>query len=181
MPRNDQGGSNLTIIVLLVVIALAGLAAFLVLHQHHEVSKPAVESATRAPLTADERAYLSSFTFSDFHMSAADNFLGNTVTYLDGTVTNQGSKPVRALDVELNFFDTLNQVVLRETIHPTGRPDFATGPRPIPMPSGRRLNTFLSIGTRRRLRPRQFLLTSRTPHFISNPNFAGLCSAPAWD
>ena len=51
-------------------------------------------------------------------MSAAANFLGDTVTYLDGSVTNNGSKPVRRLDVELNFVDTLNQVVLRETAHP---------------------------------------------------------------
>ena len=51
-------------------------------------------------------------------MSAAANFLGDTVTYLDGNVTNQGAKLVRRLDVELNFVDTLNQVVLRETAHP---------------------------------------------------------------
>ena len=51
-------------------------------------------------------------------MSAAVNFLGHTVTYLDGTVTNNGAKPVRRLDVELNFVDVLNQVVLRETAHP---------------------------------------------------------------
>jgi hypothetical protein len=51
-------------------------------------------------------------------MSAAANFLGDTVTYLDGTVTNKGAKPVRRLEVELNFADSLNQVVLRENAHP---------------------------------------------------------------
>ena len=45
-------------------------------------------------------------------------FLGDTITYLDGSVTNNGSRPVRSLEVELNFVDTLNQVVLRETAHP---------------------------------------------------------------
>ena len=51
-------------------------------------------------------------------MSAAANFLGDTITYLDATVTNRGSKSVRLLDVELDFVDALNQVVLRETAHP---------------------------------------------------------------
>ena len=71
-------------------------------------------AAARPALSAEQKAYLASLVFADLRMSAAANFLGDTVTYLDGTVTNQGSKPVRRLDVELNFVDTLNQVVLRE-------------------------------------------------------------------
>jgi hypothetical protein len=114
MPRNDHGVSTLTIIILIVSIVLAGLVAILVLHQHQEVTRPKLEVASRPPLTAEQTSYLNSFSFSDFHMSAANNFLGNTVTYLDGSITNQGAKPVRNLDVELNFVDSLNQVVLRE-------------------------------------------------------------------
>ena len=72
----------------------------------------------RPALTAEEKTYLGSLDFADLRMSAAANFLGDTVTYLDGSVTNKGSRPVRRLDVELNFVDTLNQVVLRETAHP---------------------------------------------------------------
>jgi hypothetical protein len=118
MPRNDHGVSTLTIIILIVSIVLAGLVAILVLHQHQEVTRPKLEVASRPPLTAEQTSYLNSFSFSDFHMSAANNFLGNTVTYLDGSITNQGAKPVRNLDVELNFVDSLNQVVLREIAHP---------------------------------------------------------------
>jgi hypothetical protein len=118
MPRNDHGVSTLTIIILVVSVILAGLVAILVLHQHQAVTRSAVVSATRPPLSAEQKAYLGSFAFADFHMSAADNFLNDTVTYLDGTVINKGSKPVRSLEVELNFVDVLNQVVLRETAHP---------------------------------------------------------------
>ena len=70
-----------------------------------------------APST-EQKAYLASLTFADLRMSAAVNFLGSTVTYLDGTVTNKGAKPVRRLEVELNFVDPFNQVVLRETARP---------------------------------------------------------------
>ena len=92
--------------------------AVLVLQQHHAATRPAAVAAARPALSAEQKAYLASLAFADFHMSAAANFLGDTVTYLDGSVTNQGAKLVRSLDVELNFVDTLNQVVLRETAHP---------------------------------------------------------------
>jgi hypothetical protein len=75
-------------------------------------------AAARPAPSAEQKAYLASLVFADLHMSAAANFLGDTVTYLDGTITNQGSRPVRSLEVELNFVDSLNQVVLRETSHP---------------------------------------------------------------
>ncbi|MBI1983283.1 MAG: hypothetical protein HYS61_03700, partial [Acidobacteria bacterium] len=51
-------------------------------------------------------------------MSAAENFLGHTVTYLDAVVVNKGSRLVREIDLELVFVDTLYQVVLRETARP---------------------------------------------------------------
>lgn len=51
-------------------------------------------------------------------MSAAQNFLGNMVTYLDAQITNAGAKTVRQVELKLEFLDTLNQVVLREMAHP---------------------------------------------------------------
>ena len=62
-------------------------------------------------------------------MSAAENFLGATVTYLDAKVTNKGSKTLNRLDIDLTFVDTLNQVVLRERAHPVT-------PRTAPLPAG---------------------------------------------
>jgi len=117
MPRNDHGVSIL-IIILIVSAVLAALVAAFVIERHHAVTRPSEVAAARPPLTHEQQAYLASLAFADFHMSAAANFLGDTVTYLDGRVTNRGAQVVRSLDVELNFVDTLNQVVLRETAHP---------------------------------------------------------------
>ena len=128
MPRNDHGASTLTIIILIVSAILAGLLAILVLHQHREATRPAQEVALRPPLNAEQTASLNSFSFADFRMSAANNFLGDTVTYLDGSITNQGAKPVHRLDVELNFVDSLNQVVLREIAHPLANRAAPLGP-----------------------------------------------------
>jgi hypothetical protein len=51
-------------------------------------------------------------------MSAAQNFLGDNVTYLDARVRNEGTKTVRRLDVDLTFVDMLSQVILRERVYP---------------------------------------------------------------
>jgi hypothetical protein len=127
MPRDDHGISTTTIISIVAVI-LAGLVAVFVLEQHHVVSRTASGGAGRPALSADQQAYLALLDFADLRMSAATNFLGDTVTYLDGSVTNKGAKPVRRLDVELNFVDTLNQVVLRETAHPLADRTTPLGP-----------------------------------------------------
>jgi hypothetical protein len=117
MSRNDHGISTF-IIILIVSVILAGLVGVLAFQQHRSASRPAAARAGRPPLSAEQRAYLGSLVFADLRMSAADNFLGDTITYLDASVTNNGAKPVHSLEVELNFVDTLNQVVLRETAHP---------------------------------------------------------------
>jgi hypothetical protein len=73
---------------------------------------------TEAQLNEEQKAYLQQIVITDARMSAAENFLGNTVTYLDAQVTNKGGKEVRQLELELLFVDTLDQVVLRHTAHP---------------------------------------------------------------
>ena len=117
MSRSDHGVST-PLIILVVALVLAGVVAFLAVWQHQAVSKRALVSVRRPVLSAEQKAYLDSLVLADFRMSAADNFLGNTVTYLEGNVTNNGTRSVRRLDVELNFVDSLQQVVLRETAHP---------------------------------------------------------------
>lgn len=62
----------------------------------------------------EDQAYASQMKPSDLRLSAEENFLGQQVVYLDGKMTNQGSKVVRQLKIRLFFHDTLNQVVLRE-------------------------------------------------------------------
>ncbi len=72
----------------------------------------------KAALTAEEGAYLQHIVVTEARMSAAKNFLGDMVTYLDAKLTNTGAKKARELELRLEFVDTLNQVVLREAAHP---------------------------------------------------------------
>lgn len=75
-------------------------------------------SPARPTLNEGQKAFLAQVVITDASMSAAENFLGHTVTYLDAKVTNKGTKTIRQLDLEMTFVDTLGQVVLRETARP---------------------------------------------------------------
>jgi len=53
--------------------------------------------------------YSANIKFSDLKMSAADNFVGDSVTYLDGTITNAGDKTVNHVVVHITFKDAMGQ------------------------------------------------------------------------
>jgi hypothetical protein len=99
--------------ILIAAAAILALVASLAL-----LRRSAPPEGKHLPLDAEAKAYLSKITVSDARMSAAENFLGDTITYLDAEVTNQGSKTLRDVELRLEFVDTLDQVVLRDSAHP---------------------------------------------------------------
>jgi len=116
MQSNDKGLSTLHTI-LIVAAAMAVVLGVVVYFWHsHRVAERSASAGTI--LSAEQKAYLAQIEFTDAHMSAAENFLGESVTYLDARVADKGTKTVRRLDVDLTFVDILNQVVLRERVYP---------------------------------------------------------------
>jgi hypothetical protein len=61
-------------------------------------------------------AYAANLKLSDFKMSAAENFVGATVSYVDGTITNVGGKTITHVVVEVRFKDDLGQLAQRDEI-----------------------------------------------------------------
>jgi hypothetical protein len=61
-------------------------------------------------------AYAASLKFSDLKTSAAQNFVGATVSYLDGTITNAGDKTVTHAVVQITFKDDMGQTAQREEL-----------------------------------------------------------------
>lgn len=91
---------------LIIVIAVAGVIAVMLglaflLREPPKASKPV-------------SPYLASVKLGDFKMSAADNFVGATVNYFEGSLINSGDKTLTHAAVEVVFKDDMGQVVGKE-------------------------------------------------------------------
>lgn len=71
--------------------------------------------AVRLPFGPAEQAYAASIELGNLAMSRAENFVGQEVTVLSGEVHNAGSRPLGQIELTVEFRDSFNQVVLRET------------------------------------------------------------------
>ena len=69
----------------------------------------------KLPFGAAEQAYAERIHFLNIQMARATNFLNQEFTYVAGTVSNDGTNTIRAMEVTLEFHDFMDQVVLRET------------------------------------------------------------------
>ena len=90
------------IIGLGVVVIVVGLAVFLLRDKPKAVIPPP--------------AYVANVKVSDLKTSAAENFVGASVNYVDGTVTNAGAKTLTHAVVRVTFKDSLGQVAQMEEI-----------------------------------------------------------------
>ncbi len=103
-PVADESDSSRRIIVIAVVVVIAVALGFAFLLR----SQP--KTASGPP------PYAANLKLSDLKMSAAENFVGATVSYVDGTVTNSGDKTVTHAIVQVNFKDDIGQLAQREDI-----------------------------------------------------------------
>ncbi len=71
---------------------------------------------TDAKIANPPHPYAANIKFSDLKMSAAENFVGSTVTYLDGTVTNTADQTVTRALVRVSFKDSLGQIVQADDV-----------------------------------------------------------------
>ena len=73
--------------------------------------------ARHKPQTAPQpNPYSASLQLSNPKMSAAENYVGGTVTYLDVSITNTGDKALIGAAMKLVFKNSLNEVVQNETL-----------------------------------------------------------------
>ncbi|HZQ96101.1 MAG TPA: DUF2393 family protein [Candidatus Sulfotelmatobacter sp.] len=103
-PATEEADNSRVIIAVAVtlVIGLALAAAFLLRQPPKAVKVPS--------------PYIASLKISDFKMSAAENFIGATVSYIDGKIANTGDKTVTHVVVQVNFEDSMGQVAQREDL-----------------------------------------------------------------
>ena len=60
--------------------------------------------------------YASNLKLSNMKLSAAENYMGGTVTYLDVNITNTGDKTLTGAQAHAVFKNTMDQVVQTETL-----------------------------------------------------------------
>jgi hypothetical protein len=97
----ERDNSRLIIIAAVVIVIglMLGLAFLL--------REPPKKIAPPSP-------YLTQLKLSDFKMSAAENFIGSTVSYIDGTITNTSDKTVTRAIVQVTFKDSMGQLAQLE-------------------------------------------------------------------
>ena len=103
-PATEASDSSRRTIFVAVVAVLAVMVAIALL----------LRESPRQP--SGPPSYAANLHLSDFKMSAAENFVGATVSYIDGTITNAGDKTVTHAVGEVVFKDDMGQIVQRETV-----------------------------------------------------------------
>lgn len=95
----------------LIPIAIGVIAVLIVIGLFILFGRP---KANQNASAAGTDPYASSLSVSNPAMSTADNFAGQQVTYIEGKITNNGSKTVNNAVVQIVFHDSLGQVVQKE-------------------------------------------------------------------
>jgi hypothetical protein len=90
---------------------IVGLIAVLVV-----VGIVVVFTRNHAPTSPQINPYSAKLQLSNPKLSAAENYVGGTVTYLDADITNTGDKALVGADMHAVFKNTMDQVVQTETL-----------------------------------------------------------------
>lgn len=102
-PAEEHDSSRLIIFIAVAGVIAVMLAIAFLLREPPKVAKGVPPYAAKLQL-------------SDFKMSAAENFVGHTVTYIDGSIANAGDQTVSRAVVEVVFKDEIGQMTQREEV-----------------------------------------------------------------
>jgi len=102
---SKSNGRNWTPIVIGLVAVLIVVGIFVVLTRHKT-----------ADTTAEVNPYVEQLRLSNPRMSAAENYVGGSVTYLDVSITNTGDMTVTGASMKLVFKNSMDQVVQTEVV-----------------------------------------------------------------
>ncbi len=102
-PATEQESSLRPILIGIVIVGI--VVGTLALVFRSEEKKPAAPPA-----------YAANLKFSDMKSSAAQNFVGATVSYIDGAITNTGDQTVIHAVVQVTFKDDMGQTAQREEL-----------------------------------------------------------------
>ena len=100
--QSQESSSRPILLGVIMVLLVAGVAAVLLRQSPKDVVTP--------------HPYSAKLKLTDLKMSAAENFVGASVTYIDGTIANGGDKTVIHGLVHVIFKNSMGQVAQAEDV-----------------------------------------------------------------
>ena len=70
----------------------------------------------KAALTPASKAYVRNLQLSEISMKATESYARQTVTEIEGKITNAGDRTIRSADVTCIFYDRYGQMTKRERV-----------------------------------------------------------------
>ena len=99
-------------IPLLIVAGLTGVGVLgIVAWQRY-----APKAGTVTAITPEAKAYTRNLRLADVEIKATGSYVGGELVEMLGKITNAGDRTVKQVDLNCVFYNTKNQVVLRERI-----------------------------------------------------------------
>lgn len=74
------------------------------------------QALSAAPLSPDAKAYVHNLQLADVSMKATESYVGQTVTEIEGKITNSGPRNVNQAEVNCVFYNVYGEVILRERV-----------------------------------------------------------------
>jgi hypothetical protein len=99
--EKDSSFRPILIAIVLVAVLIGGLALVSI-------------GSKKGPAARDP--YATNVQLSNLKMSQAENFVGASVTYIDGTVTNAGNQTVTHAVVHVAFKNSMNEIAQAENV-----------------------------------------------------------------
>jgi hypothetical protein len=102
---------SLTPLVILTTLVILAAAGFWVLF----VKSPLPTQQT-ALLTPEAKLYVRNLALSGVEMKASESYMKNTLVEITGSITNNGDRTLRLVEINCVFYDPYGQLVLRERV-----------------------------------------------------------------
>lgn len=112
MERNERSRLGAPFLIGVVVVFVV-FGAFYLAMRFSGGATPAVQRPL--PFGPAEQAYVNEIQFENFNLSRFENMLHQQVTYLNGDISNRGSRTIRAAEITVEFYDQSNHLALRDT------------------------------------------------------------------
>jgi hypothetical protein len=133
-PQKERRFPLATMIIAAVVVAAIALSVWYLVRPPAKLSAVEIHQSLASKMTPEEKAYVSNLHVENIAMTRAENGLHQEITTIAGDLANNGTQPVLGLILTIEFHDSMEQVVLRESRGVLG------GVKPAPLMPGERRN-----------------------------------------